>query len=325
MTEMCYKPLGQTGLEVSVLGFGTGPLGDEYGRLDVSEAYRAVHYAIERGINFFDSSPYYGRTLSETRLGEALAGGYREKIILATKAGRYDKPLETGFDFSYQRILASAEESLTRLQTDYLDLFQLHDIEFRPKAQILNEAIPALHKLKQDGKVRFIGVTGYPLHLLREIIEVADLDTVLSYCHYNLLNTTLDEVLTPTALEKDIGLINASALHMGVLTEKGAPAWHPAPQRVHSVAQQAASYCRSQGIDLTTLALQFALQHAYVASTLVGISTVPEAEQNLEVVGTRPDPAVLTGVQKIMAPVFNLNWQEGLPENFEPGSMPKQS
>ncbi len=325
MTEMTYKPLGKTDLQVSTLGFGAGPLGGEYGELDVAEAYRAVHYAIDHGINFFDSSPYYGRTLSETRLGEALKGGYREKAILATKAGRYDKPLETGFDFSYDRIIQSVEESLTRLQTDYLDLFQLHDIEFRPKEQIINEAWPAMEKLKQDGKVRYIGITGYPIHLLKELAETFAVDSVLSYCHYNLMNTTLDDVLTPLAKSQGIGLINASPLHMGVLTEQGPPEWHPAPKAVFPVAQVVAEYCRSQGTDIVTLALQFAFQHDYVATTLVGIGTVQEAQQNLSLIGTQPDPEVLAEVRKMIEPVFNMSWNEGLPEYFESGSVPKNS
>lgn len=118
---MIYKTLGQTGLRVSILGFGAAPLGNEYGRVDPIEGMQAVHYAIEQGINYFDVAPYYGRTLAETRLGQALIG-HRDKVILATKAGRHGDGVETGFDFSAKGIIRSLEDSLLRLKTDYIDI-----------------------------------------------------------------------------------------------------------------------------------------------------------------------------------------------------------
>jgi L-galactose dehydrogenase len=183
---MIYTQLGKTGLTVSRLGFGCAALGNQYGAIQDSEAIRAVHAALDQGITFFDTSAYYGRTLSETRLGQALVG-QRQNVILATKGGRIDRD---EFDFSTDGILSMCAASLRRLQTDYLDIYQLHDIEFGDPSQIINEAIPALQQLKQEGKVRFIGITGYPLPLLRQIIEAHQLDVTLSYCHYNLLNTT---------------------------------------------------------------------------------------------------------------------------------------
>lgn len=324
MSEMIYRTLGKTGLRVSIIGFGASPLGNEFGPADVAEGERAVRYAIERGINYFDVSPYYGRTLAETRLGQALRGE-RHKIILATKAGRYDKELETGFDFSAQRIMRSVEESLRRLQTDYIDVYQVHDIEFGRKEQIIHETLPAMYELKRSGKVRFVGITGYPLHLLKEVAEATEVDTILTYCRYNLLDTSMDTVLTPLARRKGIGLINASPLHMRVLTEQGAPEWHPAPKRVLAAAQEAARYCRERGVDIAELAMQFALAHEDVAVTLVGMSKVRHVEQNLKVVGTAPDPQLLAEVRRILAPVANIAWKEGRPENWEPGAVDKGS
>ena len=318
MPGMIYRMLGKTGLQTSIIGFGASPLGNVFQDVTIEEAYRAVHYAIERCINFFDTSPYYGKTLSETRLGEALEG-YREKIILATKAGRYDHSMETGFDFSYERVLRSAEESMQRLKTDYFDVLYLHDVEFRPKEQVMNEGLRALQKLKQDGKVRFIGVSGFPLPLLREYVETQELDLVLSYCHYNLVNHTLDEVLTSAVRAKGMGLVNASPLHMGLLTEGGIPEWHPAPQHVRDAVQKAAEICRQHGVDIAELALQFALQHKYVASTLVGMRTEQEVEQNLRFVGMSPDEKLLVDVMDILRPVQGYAWASGLPEYYEPG------
>src|SRR5688500_5193576 len=146
---MIYQPLGKTGLKVSKMGFGCAALGNEYGGIDDGEGIRAVHAAIDSGINFFDTSTYYGRGVSETRLGEALRGR-RDQVIIATKGGRFDAPMETGFDFSYDNIIRMCEASLKRLQTDVIDVYQLHDIEFADKAQVINEGIPGLHTLKEQ-------------------------------------------------------------------------------------------------------------------------------------------------------------------------------
>jgi L-galactose dehydrogenase len=318
---MIYKELGKTGLKVSIIGFGASPLGNEFGVADPQEGERAVHYAIERGVNYFDVAPYYGRTLAEMRLGQALVGR-RDKVILATKAGRYDID---SFDFSAGRVEQSVEESLARLKTDYIDVFQVHDIEFGSKEQIIHETLPAMHKLKQAGKVRFVGVTGYPLHLLKDVAEAAEIDTILSYCRYNLMDTSMDGVLTPVAKRRGIGLVNASPLHMRLLTEKGAPDWHPAPQKVLAAGREAARYCRSRGVDIADLALQFALQHDYVATTLVGMSKVEHVDRNVEAVGVAPDPELLAEVLAIIKPVADICWQEGHPENYDPGAVDKRT
>ena len=324
MTEMIYRDLGKTGLSVSILGYGASPLGNEFGTADPREGIRAVQYAIERGINYFDVSPYYGRTLAETRLGEALAGR-RDKVVLATKAGRYSKDRETGFDFSAERITRSVEESLVRLQTDTIDVFQIHDIEYGRREQIMYETLPAMFRLKEAGKVRFVGITAYPLGVLCDVAETVDVDTILSYCRYNLMDTAMDDRLAPLAEQNGIGLINASPLHMRVLTNLGAPDWHPAPKRVMEVGRQVTEYCGSQGVDVADLAMQFVLQHGTVATTLVGMSKMRSVERNLKSVGVAPDPELLATVQEMIEPVANVVWKEGRPENDDPGAVEKQS
>ncbi len=317
MSEMIYRVLGNTGLKVSIVGFGAASLGHEYGLIDPDEGNRAVHYAIERGINYFDVAPFYGRTLAEARLGEALVG-YRDKVILASKVGRYDVD---EFDFSAKRVIESVEDSLDRLKTEYLDMFQVHDIEFGDKERIINETLPAMHKLKQQGKVRIVGITGYPLHMLKDVTETAEVETILSYCRYNLMDTTMDDILTPVAKRKGIGLINASPLHMRVLTERGAPDWHPAPRRVLDVGQRIARYCRDRGVDIADLAMQFALQHDYVACTLVGMSKVRHVDNNVKSVGVVPDTEFLAEVLQMIKPGANVVWIEGRPENQDPGAV----
>ncbi|HSV27481.1 MAG TPA: aldo/keto reductase, partial [Sedimentisphaerales bacterium] len=250
---MIYRVLGKTGLSVSIVGYGASPLGAEFGAIDPEEGRLAVGAAIASGINYFDVAPYYGRTLAESRLGEFLQGK-RKDIILATKCARYDVK---GFDFSQKRILASIDESLKRLRTDWVDIFQIHDVEYGSGRQILEEAIPAAHKVMQSGKARFVGITGYPVHCLKRIAEQSEIDTILTYCRYNLLDTSADEVLSPLAKKHNIGLVNASPLHMRALTNTGVPDWHPAPARVAEAAAKAARHCKSKGVDIADLAMQF--------------------------------------------------------------------
>ena len=311
---MEYRKLGQTDLNLSLVGFGSAALGDVFGNIDPGEAIRAVHLAVDSGINFFDSSPYYGITLAETRLGEALAGR-RERVILATKCGRYGFD---EFDFSAKRVTASMDESLRRLQTDYIDLFQVHDVEFGDVQQIIHETLPALRQLQQQGKARYIGITGYPPKLLRRIAEAAPVDSILTYCHYNLLNTDMDGVLTAFARERGIGLINASGLCMGLLTEHGPPDWHPAPQQVRDAGKKAAEFCREHGSGFIR---SWPCASAWTIPSSPAHSSVwqprSQVETSLKLLQSSTDKALLAQVEAILAPVFNYVWPSGRPENQE--------
>ena len=318
---MIYKTLGKTGLKVSIIGFGASPLGGEFGTIDPDQGRRAVHYAIDQGINYFDVAPYYGRTLAESRLGEYLQGK-RDKIILTSKACRYDI---TDFDYSSKRVMRSIDESLKRLRTDHLDLYQIHDVEYAKTEQVVGEALPAMFKLTEQGKIRFVGITGYPLTALRRIVETKDVDTVLTYCRYNLMDTTMDDILTPVVRKHGIGLINASPLHMRVLTDKGAPYWHPAPEKVFAAAAKVARLCRERGTTISDLAMQFALAHKDVSITLVGMSKVRHVEANVKIVGSEADPELLAEVLEMIKPVANIYWKEGLPENDDPGAIDKRT
>jgi L-galactose dehydrogenase len=308
---MEYRKLGGTDLKVSVLGFGTAPFGDVYGTADPGEINRAVHLAIDHGINFFDTSPYYGSQLGEERLGEALAGK-RHRVVLATKAGRYGFD---NFDFSAKRMYASIDESLKRLKTDHLDLLQAHDVEFGNLPQLLEETLPALRKIQQAGKARYIGITGYPTKFLARIGALFPVDTILSYCQYNLLTTKMDDHLTPFAKANSIGLINASALHMGVLTEHGAPNWHPAPREVHLAGRRLAQRCAKYGKSVSATSIRFCLDHSYVSSTLVGMATPAEVNANLELLQMTSDPALLAEIRVLAGSAFNVEWPSGKTEN----------
>jgi len=305
------RPLGHTGITVPILGFGAATLGGSYGPMALSEAERAVHAALDAGMNFFDTSPYYGRTESERALGHCLRGVDRKRYVLATKVGRYG---DNEFDFTAARVTASVDESLARLGTDHLDLLQCHDIEFWPLQRIIDETLPALQRLKQSGKVRAIGITGYPLNIFRTVLAQAKVDVILSYCHHTLLDQTLAQEV-PWLQQQGVGILNASPLSMGLLSSKGPPPWHPAPDAMKAVCRQAAALCAARGTDLGRLALQFALTMPGVASTFVGVGSVTELDANVASLTAPVDSVLLGEIKVLLAPWHNQPWTSGLPEN----------
>src|SRR5260221_1771614 len=157
---MQTRALGKTGLTLPIISFGASSLGQEFRRIDLNEALRSVHVALDAGMNFIDTAPFYGRGMSEVLLGIALRDIPRDRYLLGTKLGRYDAD---HFDFSPRRVVESVEVSLHRLGADHLGIWLCHDIEFVPMQQIVDETIPTLRILQKQGKVRFIGVSGFPM------------------------------------------------------------------------------------------------------------------------------------------------------------------
>lgn len=315
---MQRNPLGNTGLSVSTLSFGASPLGNEFGAADPEEAARAVKRALDLGIQCFDTSPYYGRTLSESRLGEALEragvhrGAGRSGIVLTTKCGRYDTD---GFDFSAARIQRSIDESLARLRTEYVDVLFAHDVEFGDPGQIIEETIPALRRIQQSGKARFVGITGFPVKLLLTIAKAARVDAIMSYCRYNLLMDDLADELAPYCAAEGIGLLNASPLHMRVLTREGAPAWHPATEEVKAIVPKLAELCEAHGARLEEVALWHCAQWTGAATTVVGMSKVSHVESNVGALAMVPPRGLLEALRQAAKPVMNRAWPSGRPEN----------
>src|SRR3954452_10810689 len=178
---MQTRILGKTGLHLPILSFGASSLGQEFRKVNLEEALASVRVALECGLNYIDTSPFYGRGMSEVLLGIALRDVPRDSYILSTKLGRYDL---AHFDFSARRVAESIDVSLHRMGTDHLDIILCHDIEFVDMNQVVQETLPALRKAQKQGKVRFIGVSGYPMNIFRYVLDRADLDVVLSYNHY---------------------------------------------------------------------------------------------------------------------------------------------
>jgi len=308
---MIYRDLGRTGWTVSAIGFGTSPLGGLFGPVDETDGIRTVRTALDLGINFFDVSPFYGATRAETVLGRALEGVERDSYYLATKVGRYGT---ADFDFSARRVTESIDESMRRLGVEHIDLIQCHDIEFGDLNQIVEETLPALRHLQQQGKVRKVGITGYPLKIFKEVLARTEVDTVLSYCRHTLIDDALQSIL-PWLVEREVGIINASPLAMGLLSGCPLPEWHPAPDAIKNACAQAAVHCRDKGTSLARLAIQFAVSNPQIAVTFVGTADAELLKSNIAWSQERVDENLLEGVKAILAPIKNQTWPSGRPEN----------
>ncbi len=308
---MEYRVLGNTGLKVSVLGYGASSLGAVFREINEEDALQSVRVSLDMGINFIDVSPFYGLTRAEVMLGRALAGVPRGNYVMATKVGRYGA---SEFDFSAGRVTASVDESLARMKVDYVDLIQCHDIEFGNLDQIVEETIPALRKVCAAGKARFVGVTGFPLAALKYVTDRVQVDSILSYCHYSLNNTRLEGFI-PAFKASGVGVISASPLSMGLLSNRGAPPWHPASPDIREACIRAAEHCRSKGADIAKLAVQMSLSNPDIACTVVGSASSANMRENIAWCSGKPDPELLAEVREILKPVHNKIWPSGRAEN----------
>ncbi|MEO6786104.1 MAG: aldo/keto reductase [Chthoniobacteraceae bacterium] len=309
---MPTRPLGKTGLELPILSFGASSLGAEFRSVKVDEALASVRVALDCGLNFIDTSPFYGRGMSEVLLGIALKGVPRESYTVCTKLGRYDL---SHFDFSAKRVAESVDVSLHRLGTDHLDIALLHDVEFVPMQQIVDETLPALRKQQQAGKVRFIGISGYPMKAFKFVLDQTDLDCVLSYNQYTLQNTRFASELVPELKSRGIGAMNAGPFSARLLTNAPLPAWLKEPEDVKAAARRAAELCASKGMDLAQLALQFSCAHPDITTTVAGSANPNNIRKWAEWIAQPIDEELLRDVQAIFAPVKDIGHAEGLPEN----------
>ena len=289
------------------MSVGAAAMGGEFGDRREAESIETVHRAIDAGVNYFDTSPYYGRTRSEEVLGKALVGK-RERIVLSTKTGRFDAD---EFDFTERRLRAEVDNSLRRLRTDYVDILIAHDVEFADPAIVLGEGLPTLAALKAEGKTRSIGVSGLPLHVMQKAVDAAEMDLVLSYCRHCLNDTALGAHARDWR-QAGLGVINASPLGMALLTPNGPPDWHPAPVPLADAARRAAAHCRERGADLAFLGMQYAFACPDVDTTMTGTSRLETLESNLEALNTPIDEELLAEVLAIFAPVADTTWPSGI-------------
>ena len=307
---MIYREIGKTGIKVSNISFGASSLGGVFHSLKEETGIKAVHTAVDNGINFLDVSPYYGHLKAENVLGKALKNINRERYFLSTKVGRYGKDGVNYWDYSALRAKESVYESMERLNVDYIDLINIHDIEFSDLKQVCNKTLPALVSLRNEGVVRHIGITNLNLRHFRYVIDhvpEGTVESVLSFCHYTLNDDSLADYLDYFE-SKSVGVINASPYSMGLLTERGVPDWHPAPEALKRLSLKAVECCKQKGISIEQLAVSFSVNNPRIATTLFSTTNPENVLKTIRYANTPIDLNLLKEVQGIFEPGFRDSW-----------------
>ncbi|MDO4171659.1 MAG: aldo/keto reductase [Prevotellaceae bacterium] len=309
---MQYNEIGKTGMRVSNLGFGASSLGGVFRGVREEEAVRAVHTAVDGGINFIDVSPYYGHLKAETVLGKALKDIRRDRYYLSTKVGRYGKDGVNSWDYSARRAKESVYESMERLNVDHIDLINVHDVEFADLRQVVDETLPALVELRREGVVGHVGITDLQPENLKWVIEHSEegtVESVLNFCHYCINDDLLVEYFD--FFEKNgIGVINASPFSMGLLSMRGAPEWHPAPQALKDACAKAAQYCDRKGYPIDKLAIQYSTSmNEHIATTLFSSANPDNVTRNIEYVNSPMDMELLREVKDIIGNQMRVRWK----------------
>jgi aryl-alcohol dehydrogenase-like predicted oxidoreductase len=307
---MIYRELGKTGMKLSVLGFGASSLGGVFHDFQEARGVEAVFAAIEAGVNFIDVSPYYGYFKAETVLGKALKDIPRDKFYLSTKVGRYGEDGHNTWDYSADRVTRSVYESMERLNIDFIDLINVHDIEFADLRQVAEETLPALVRLREEGVVKHVGITDLQLENLQWVVEhvpAGTVESVLNFCHYCLNDDKLVDFLDFFEAH-GIGVINASPFSMGLLTQRGVPAWHPAPLPLVEACRRAAEHCAAKGTPIEKLAMQYSLQNPRIASTLFSTTNPDNLRKNVSYMDEPIDLALVDEVREIIGDQFRVSW-----------------
>lgn len=307
---MKYKELGNTGLKISEIGYGASSLGGVFHSFDEGRGIDSVFAAIDAGINFIDVSPYYGHYKAETVLGKALKQIPRDKYYLSTKVGRYGEDGKNTWDYSAERVTRSVYESMERLNIDFIDIINVHDVEFADLNQIVDETLPALVALKDKGVVGHVGITDLQLENLKWVIEhtpKGTVESVLNFCHYCLNDDKLVDFLDFFE-ENGVGVISASPFSMGLLTERGVPDWHPAPKALVEACVKAAEHCKAKGYPIEKLAMQFSIQNDRIASTLFSTTRPENLLKNIEYIKEPADEQLVKEVQEIIGDQKRVSW-----------------
>ena len=302
-------------MKISHLSFGASSLGSVFRETNESESFKAVETAVEGGINFIDVSPYYGHYKAETVLGKALRNIPRDKYFLSTKVGRYGKDGVNTWDYSAKRVTDSVYESMERLGIDFIDLINVHDIEFQAALpgglqKVVDETLPALVELKKKGVVGHVGITDLQLENLKWVVEHSEAGTVesiLNFCHYTLNDDAIVDYLDFFE-QHGIGIVNASPLSMGLLSQRGVPAWHPAPKALVEVCQKATQYCNEKNYPIEKLAVQFSVSNPRIASTLFSSANPENVRRNIEWANEEPDWDLVREVKEIIGNQQRVTW-----------------
>ncbi len=285
------------------LGLGTAPLGGLFEAVTDEEAHRVIEAAWQAGIRFFDTAALYGFGLSEARLGAVLGTKPRGEFVLSTKVGRLLRagapaepgqawkgtpPLNPAFDFSYDAVMRSVEESLSRLGMDHVDMLLIHDPD-QHYDQALTGAYRALDRLRTEGTVKAVGAGMNQWEMLSRFAREADFDCFLLAGRYTLLDRSGARELLPLCLERGIAVVAGGVFNSGILADPGPNAtynYQPAPPELVDRAQRIRTMCERHAVDIKAAALQFPLRHPAIASVLTGPRSVGELEENVHLFQT---------------------------------------
>ena len=285
--------VGSTGLSITRVGFGGAPIGDLLRTPTEEQAHTLLDEVWRAGIRYFDTAPFYGSGLSERRIGAFLRDRPREGYVVSTKAGRLLVP-DGAFDFSYDAIMRSFEQSLQRLGLDLIDVLLLHDIgrfsqgdhHEASMAQVLaGGGLRALDELRSSGAVRAIGVGVNEWQVLDELMDHARFDVFLLANRYTLLDQEVLGEFLPRVQREGISVVIGAALNSGILLTGAVPGarydYAPAPEAVLARTRAIEGVCRRHGVPLIRAALNFPLAHPAVTALLPGLATADELTQNL--------------------------------------------
>lgn len=285
--------VGRTGLKIPLMGLGTAGMGNLYIKISQGEADEMVHYALEQGLNFFDTAPHYGKGVAEDRLGKALEGVSRDKYIMSSKVGRVVTPEgEQYTDFSRDGILRSLEGSLRRLKTDHIEILHLHDPD-QQYHQALTEGFPALAELREQGVIKAVGAGMNTWEMLVDFAREADFDCFLLAGHYTLLDQDALPEFLPLCQRKGISVFMAGILNTGILATGAVPGakyrYREASPEIMEKVARIETVCRRFDVPLNAAATQFPLGHPAVTAVIVGADTKGHIAANLAAM-ERPVP-----------------------------------
>jgi aryl-alcohol dehydrogenase-like predicted oxidoreductase len=309
---MQYRKLGKNGPEISVIGFGSWAIGGDWGGQDDQLSMESVRAALDAGVTFYDTAAVYGLGHSEEVMGKALKSD-RSKVVLATKCGMvWDENRQVSKNGTYNSILREAEESLRRLDTDYIDLYQMHwpDTDTNAPAE---ETMRAMEKLVQDGKIRYVGVSNYNIPLLEESLAVRHVDSLQP--PYSILRPAVEKEILPFCLEKGIGVVSYSALTSGLLsgnytydTKFSQGDWR-SRNKAHTVdlrsnvdrVEKLRVIANQLNITIPQLAVAYVLAHPAITSAIVGVRKPSHILSVLPAIDVTLDEATLSDIRAIAA------------------------
>lgn len=298
-------------MPVSRFGFGASSFAHAIQPYQVKQSVQVVEQALAAGINYFDVAPYYGHGRAERVLGEALKNIPRDQFFISSKVSRMQK---YAFSCHGAAIIKSVETSLKSLSVEYLDIVFCHDVEFIDKRFVLHEILPALQQLRQQGKLKYIGVSAYPLEYLSTFSALPEVDVILSYCHHCLYNTRLLDYL-PQFQQQQTAVINAAPFAMSLLTRAGAAAWHPATIEVKRHCQSIVASLMDQGVAIEHVCIQHDLRCQQLVSTLVGIQHSRQLQQIIHWIETPLSDDLINEVVNRFAAIKNYSWHSGKRSN----------